>query len=216
MPELSPLAARRIGNAALVYGVVQGVMIVWGVATRDFDVGNARNAFPFVAFWICAITTFAGAWLRVQDTVQRQPTSGRAAMMIAALAVFTVPFYVDYEQAFSVWWQPYDVIARYLTVKTPKGTSQADVERWLDSRHSVYAETVVQPQGTSPPPAIGPIELKVNEPPHVPPTAQALEAEIDRHGLGPWRTTVVAEYQFDAAHRLVQITVRRSPGAWES
>jgi hypothetical protein len=192
-------------------------MIVWGVATRDFEVGNSSNAFPFVAFWICTISTFAGAWLRFRDTAQRQPTQARAAVMIAALAVFTVPFYVDHEQAFSVWWQPYDVIARYLTAETPEGTSQAGVERWLESHHAPYAEAVVQPQGThSPQPGIGPIELNVKEPPEVPPTGQALEAEIDRHGFGPWRSTVVAQYEFDAAHRLVQITVRRiGTGAWE-
>ena len=95
MAELSPRAARRIGSVALVYGVVQGAMIVWGVATRDFEVGHSRNAFPFVAFWISTISTFAGAWLRFRDTAQRQPTQARAAVMIAALAVFTVPFYVD-------------------------------------------------------------------------------------------------------------------------
>jgi len=217
LEKLSPRAAGRIGNLALVYGVVQGAMIVWGVATRDFEVGTGRNAFPFVAFWICAISTFAGAWLRFRDTAQRQPIQARAAVMIAALAMLTVPFYVDYEQAFRVWWQPYDVMVRYLIAKTPTGTSQADVERWLESHHAPYAEVVVQPEGThSPQPDIGPIELNVQEPPQVPPTGQALEGEIDRHGFGPWRATVVARYEFDAAHRLVQITVRRiGTGAWE-
>ena len=218
VPELSPRAARRIGNVGLVYGAVQGAMIVWGLATRDFNVSNARNAFPFVAFWICAIGTFAGAWLRFRDTAQRQPTHARAAVMITALAVFTVPFYVDYEQTFSVWWQPYDVMVRYLTEKTPSGTSQADVERWLNSQYAPYTETVVQPpQGPhSPQPGVGPIELKLSEPPHLPLTGQALEAEVDQHGFGPWRAAVMAQYEFDAAHRLVQITVRRiGTGAWE-